>query len=140
MNTPLDGLRLYSFSDHGNNRIPKATVQRRLIENNRNSTTCPQGSLPRCMLGYHPPPREQTLPEADLPPPGADPPPMEQTPTVLPPRRLLLRTVRILLECILVQANCCLKVHKTHLQVSIANFGIKFECSFRKKHFRALWG
>ena len=56
-------------------------------------SVCPQGGLPQCMLGYHPPP-EQT-PRNRQPPRSRQPPPRE--------RRLLLRMVRILLECILVQ-------------------------------------
>ena len=48
----------------------------------------PQGGLPQCMLGYHPP-----LGAGTPPSPGAG----------TPSRRLLLRTVRILLECILVE-------------------------------------
>ena len=61
-------------------------------------SVCPQRGLPQCMLGYHPPPREQT------PPPGANTPPGAGT--IPPPsRRLLLRTVRILLESILVDVK-----------------------------------
>ena len=33
------------------------------------------GGLPQCMLGYHPPPREQTPPEQTPPPPEQTPPP-----------------------------------------------------------------
>ena len=98
------------------------------------------GCLPQCMLGYHPPPREQTpSPGADTPqsrhpplesrlhpPPGADtttPSPQDQTPKSRHPPPLGSRCqhtvnerpVRILLECILVFISFSYVPIKTYL-------------------------
>ena len=71
-------------------------------------SVCPQGGVPQCMLGYHPPQDQAPRPWDQAPPSGTRHPPLGPDlpgPGTLPrdqaPPRV--RTVRILLECILVQ-------------------------------------
>ena len=59
------------------------------------------GGLSQCMLGYPPPPREQT-PSPDQAPPGPDTPPGAHPPGSRLQHTVYERPVRILLECILV--------------------------------------